>query len=81
MEEAAEVDSDFPPPPVGPPLGVLRSDFSPATEQAAAVAALRQCVRREVREVRTEEVGGWRRKGGQMRWARTDTATTAPFNW
>ena len=62
--EGAHVISDFPPaPPVatGPPAGVLRSDFRPATTHAAAVAALRQCVRSEVRDVRTEEVGGWRR--------------------
>ena len=68
--EGAHFISDFPPPPTRPPpaataaaapVGVLRSDFRPATTQAAEVAALRQCVRSEVRDVRIEEVGGWRR--------------------
>ena len=84
MDEA-RVGSDFPSPSPGgagpPPTGVLRSDFSPATVHVAAEAALTQRVRSEVRDVRTEEVGGWRRQGGQTRWTRTDTAITALLIW
>ena len=45
----------------GAVLGSLRSILSPATAHAAAVAALMQRVRREARDVRMGEVGGWRR--------------------
>ena len=53
-----------------------------ATAQAAEVAALRQWVRREAREVRMGGgEGGWRSWGGHTRCTRIDTATTAHLTW
>ena len=63
----AHVNAQPPPLPCFSPggcAGVFPPDLCPdrpATAQAAAVAALRQRVRSEEREVRTGEVGGWRR--------------------